>query len=44
MLKKLLDLLGDPNERKVKSILGIVDHINAIEPEFVKLNFWSDLL
>lgn len=30
----LLKLLGDPNERKVKSIMGIVDHINAIEPEF----------
>lgn len=34
MLKLLLKLLGDPNEKKVKSIMGIVDHINALEPEF----------
>lgn len=37
MLKLLLKLLGDPNEKKVKSIMGIVDHINALEPEFSKM-------
>lgn len=30
----LLKLLGDPNEKKVKNIMGVVDHINALEPEF----------
>lgn len=34
MIKLLLKLLGDPNEKKVKSVMGIVDHINALEPEF----------
>lgn len=37
MLKLLLKLLGDPNEKKVKNIMGIIDHINAIEPEFANL-------
>lgn len=37
MLKLLLKLLGDPNEKKVKNIMGIIDHINAIEPEFASL-------
>lgn len=37
MLKLLLKILGDPNEKKVKSIMGIVDHINALEPEFSKM-------
>lgn len=37
MLKLLLKLLGDPNEKKVKSISGVIDHINALEPEFEKL-------
>lgn len=37
MLKLLLKLMGDPNEKKVKSIMGIVDHINALEPEFAKM-------
>jgi len=34
MISLLLKLLGDPNERKVKSIMGIIDHINALEPQF----------
>lgn len=34
MLKLLLKILGDPNEKKIKSIMGIVDHINALEPEY----------
>lgn len=29
--------MGDPNEKKVKSIMGIIDHINALEPEFEKM-------
>ena len=37
MINFLLKLLGDPNEKKVKKILGIIDHINALEPEFEKL-------
>lgn len=37
MLKLLLKLLGDPNEKKVKNIMGIIDHINALEPEFEKM-------
>ncbi len=37
MIGLLLKLLGDPNEKKVKKILGIVDHINALEPEYQKL-------
>ena len=34
MISFLLKMLGDPNERKVKSIMGIVEHINALEPQF----------
>jgi len=37
MISFLLKMLGDPNERKVKKILGIIDHINSLEPEFEKL-------
>ena len=37
MISFLLKMLGDPNEKKVKKILGIIDHINALEPEFEKL-------
>jgi preprotein translocase subunit SecA len=37
MLKLLLKLLGDPNEKKVKNIMGIIDHINALEPEFEQM-------
>lgn len=37
MLKLLLKLMGDPNEKKVKSIMGIIDHINALEPEYAKM-------
>lgn len=36
--KFLLKLIGDPNEKKVKKISGIIDHINALEPEFEKLS------
>lgn len=37
MISFLLNMLGDPNEKKVKSIMGIIDHINALEPQFEKL-------
>ena len=37
MLSFLLKMLGDPNEKKVKSIMGIIDHINALEPQFEQL-------
>ncbi len=38
MISFLLKLLGDPNEKKVKSIIGIIDHINALEPQFAALS------
>lgn len=34
MLSFLFKMLGDPNEKKVKNIMGIIDHINALEPQF----------
>ena len=37
MISFLLKMLGDPNEKKVKKILGIIDHINSLEPEFENL-------
>lgn len=37
MINWLLKIIGDPNEKKVKSIMGIVDHINALEPEFEQM-------
>lgn len=32
-----MKLLGDPNDRKIKSIMGIIDHINALEPQFAEM-------
>lgn len=37
MISFLLKLLGNPNERKIKNIMGIIDHINALEPQFEKM-------
>lgn len=37
ILNILSKLLGDPNEKKVKSVMGIIEHINALEPDFEKL-------
>lgn len=37
MISFLLKLMGDPNEKKVKKIMGIIEHINKLEPEFEKL-------
>ena len=38
MISFLLKLMGDPNEKKVKKIMGIIEHINKLEPEFEKLS------
>ncbi len=38
MIGLLLKMLGDPNERKVKNIMGIIEHINALEPQFTELS------
>lgn len=38
MINMLLKLLGDPNEKKIKSVMPIVDHINALEPEFAAMS------
>ena len=37
-IKLLMKLLGDPNEKKIKSIMGIIDHINELEPEMASLS------
>ena len=37
MIQFLLKLMGDPNTKKVKSVMPIVEHINALEPEFEKM-------
>ena len=37
MLDFLLKILGDPNEKKIKNMMGIVDHINALEPQFAAM-------
>ncbi len=38
MIGFLLKLLGNPNEKKIKHMMGIVDRINSLEPEFEKLS------
>ena len=38
MLSLLLKLLGDPNERKIKKVMPIVEHINSLEPEFAQMS------
>ena len=37
MIDFLIKLLGDPNNKKIKKMMPIVDHINKLEPEFIKL-------
>ncbi len=37
MIQFLLKLMGDPHEKKIKAIMPIIEHINALEPEFEKL-------
>ena len=34
----LLKIFKDPNDRKIKKVLPIVDHINNLEPEFAALS------
>ncbi len=41
MINFLLKLMGDPNEKKVKKMMGIVEHINKLEPEFEKMRLSS---
>ncbi|HIS89190.1 TPA: hypothetical protein IAA87_07190 [Candidatus Avigastranaerophilus faecigallinarum] len=38
MIDFLIKLLGDPNNNKIKKMLPVVEHINALEPEFIKLS------
>ena len=37
MIDLLLKLLGDPNQKKVKKMMPVVEHINKLEPEMEKL-------
>ena len=37
MIDFLLKILGNPNDKKIKKVLPIVDHINKLEPEMEKL-------
>ncbi len=37
MIDLLLKLLGDPNNNKIKKMMPIVEHINALEPSFIEL-------
>jgi len=38
MFKRLISFIGDSNEREIKRLQPAVDEINALEPEFEKLN------
>ena len=38
MIELLLKLLGDPNEKKIKKVMPIVDRINQLEPEIEALS------
>ncbi|MDD3594621.1 MAG: preprotein translocase subunit SecA [Candidatus Gastranaerophilales bacterium] len=37
MISFLLKILGDPNDRKIKAVTPIVEHINKLEPEISAL-------
>ncbi|MBR1943249.1 preprotein translocase subunit SecA [bacterium] len=37
MIQFLLKLMGDPHEKKIKAIMPIIEHINALEPDFEKM-------
>ncbi len=37
MIDFLIKLFGDPNNKKIKKMMPVVDHINALESEFAKL-------
>lgn len=34
MLKLLVKILGGSNDKKIRNVMPIIDHINALEPEF----------
>ena len=38
MIDLLLKLFGDPNNNKIKKMMPVVEHINALEEEFSKLS------
>jgi len=38
MLKLLGKLLGGTNEGKIKKVMPLIDHINALEPEFAEMS------
>jgi preprotein translocase subunit SecA len=38
MFKRLIGIIGDPNERELKRLQPVVDRINALEGEFEKLS------
>ena len=38
MINFLLNILGDPNERKIKAVMPIVDQINKLEPAMAALS------
>ncbi len=38
MIDFLLKLLGDPNNNKIKKVMPVVEHINALEPEISALS------
>ncbi|MFR1671820.1 MAG: preprotein translocase subunit SecA [Candidatus Gastranaerophilaceae bacterium] len=38
MISLLMKMLGDPNEKKVKRIMPIIEHINSLEPQFAELS------
>ena len=38
MIKFLIKLLGDPNDRKIKAVMPIVEHINSLEAEISALS------
>ena len=37
MIDFLLKIFGDPNNNKIKKMMPIVEHINALEPQFAEL-------
>ena len=38
MIDFLLKMLGDPNNNKIKKMMPVVEHINALEPQFAALS------
>ena len=38
MINFLVKLMGDPHEKKIKKMMPVIEHINALEEEFSKLS------